>query len=48
MMELIKQQVSLKKLKRRNQEAEQLRDYEKQNINSVQDLEGSFSNYRDP
>ena len=43
MMELIKQQVSLTKLKRRNQEASQLR-----NNNSVQQLDGSFTDYRDP
>ena len=47
MMELIKQQVSLKKLKERNMEVEQQKHYEKQN-NSVQHLEGSFTDYKDP
>ena len=46
-MELIKQQVSLKKLKERNMEVEQQKHYEKQN-NSVQELEGSFTDYKDP
>ena len=46
MMELIKQQVSLKKLKRRNQEAEQLRHCENQN-SLIKDIEGSFTDYRD-
>ena len=47
MMELIKQQVSLKKLKQRNMDAEQQRHYENQS-NSVQQLEGSFTDYKDP
>ena len=47
MMELIKQQVSLKKLKQRNMDAEQQRHYENQN-NSVQHLEGSFTDFKDP
>ena len=46
MMELIKQQVSLKKLKRRNQEAEQRRHDENQN-SLITDIEGSFTDYRD-
>ena len=47
MMELIKQQVSLKKLKQRNMDVEQQRHYENQS-NSVQQLEGSFTDYKDP
>ena len=49
MMELIKQQVSLSKLKKRNMEAEQQRRLEKENNNNdVQPLEGSFTDYKDP
>ena len=47
MMELIKQQVSLTKLKQRNMEAEQQRRYENHS-NSIQQLEGSFTDYKDP